>query len=377
MRTDGAAMLTATDIGNIRRYVKTKYADLPSHRHAEIVADAMQRVVLKGLPDYPEEVKRKLAAELLRDVVAIQQRPVGAEQIFALCLSLNNEDPELLAPFHKWTEQRLHMLMDQDTFREFIAEGLRAKTASQSGYSPWHTVRALAASLGARDQSVPVADMTSVSGAGNVVELPKKRRSRLHTVMYAALSLLLVAMTTLYGWQLAEPEPIAEPLPPVQMKPVKQMLPAAKNELPSELQYAPVDRALLTAYLNSKKSILSDAPYMDAILSTAKEFDIHPLFLFAITGQEQGFVPRDHKQAKKIANNPFNVYHSWEDYNTTIKQSAAIAARTITRLSKDKPADVDAFAWINREYAEDPNWSNGVRTIFNTMKRHIETDTQQ
>ena len=85
----------------------------------------------------------------------------------------------------------------------------------------------------------------------------------------------------------------------------------------------------------------------------AKEKDIHPLFLFAITGQEQAFVPRTHKLAKQIANNPFNVYYSWKEYNTTIEQSARIAANTINRLSEDRPYNIDAITWINREYAED------------------------
>lgn len=369
MRTDGATMLTPTDIGNIRRYVKIKYADLPSHRHAEIVADAMQRVVLKGLPDYSDEVKRELAAELLRNVVAIQQRPVGAEHIFALCLTLNHEDPLVFEPLHAWTEQRLNVLMDQDTFREFIAEALRAQTPGMTDYSAWRVVESLAAGLAVQES--PAVPYTADIGSGQVIKLPVGQRSVKRTILYAALSVLLVMMTTLYGWHLAEPQAITKPeAPPIAMKPEGSSLQAAKNELPPELQYADVDRTRLTAYLKDKNSILIDSPYMDAILAVAQEFDINPLFLFAITGQEQGFVPRDHKQAKEIANNPFNVYHSWEDYNTTIKQSAAVAARTITRLSKDKPSDVDAVTWINRQYAEDPNWSNGVRSIFNAMKRH-------
>src|SRR5690606_7833302 len=125
-------------------------------------------------------------------------------------------------------------------------------------------------------------------------------------------------------------------------------------------------------YLESKSSVLADQPYFDAIISAAEDFDLHPVLLFAITGQEQGFVPKTNKQHKEIANNPFNVFHSWQDFNTNIEQSAEIAARTVFNLSKDRPDDVDPFTWINRKYAEDPKWSDGVRSIFATIVHYLE-----
>ena len=54
MRTEAVSILTPTEIRNIRHYVQHKYGDLPSERRAEIVADAMQRIVMKQLPDFPE-----------------------------------------------------------------------------------------------------------------------------------------------------------------------------------------------------------------------------------------------------------------------------------------------------------------------------------
>jgi hypothetical protein len=132
-----------------------------------------------------------------------------------------------------------------------------------------------------------------------------------------------------------------------------------------------VDTNRLAEYLHSKNSLLAEAKYMEPIIAAAEEFGIDPLLLFAITGQEQAFVPRTHKKAKEIGNNPFNVFHSWEEYNTTITQSARIAARTIVNSSKNRPADIDPFTWINRRYAEDPLWADGVRSIWNAMSKRI------
>lgn len=68
-----------------------------------------------------------------------------------------------------------------------------------------------------------------------------------------------------------------------------------------------------------------------------------------------------------IANNPFNVFHSWQEYNTNIYDSSRIAARTVINLSKDKPIDTDIFEWINNKYAEDKGWGRGVKGIFQKL----------
>jgi hypothetical protein len=98
--------------------------------------------------------------------------------------------------------------------------------------------------------------------------------------------------------------------------------------------------------------------------------------LFAITGQEQQFVPRTGRNAIKIANNPFNVYHSWYEYNTNVSNSAKIAASTIINLSKGRPESVNPLCWINLRggiggYAEDANWWIGVSKIFKEIKSRI------
>lgn len=145
-----------------------------------------------------------------------------------------------------------------------------------------------------------------------------------------------------------------------------------QNELPSYLQYTTIDDVKLKVWLNGRNSMLVDEPYFSTIVNVAQEFNIHPLLLFAITGQEQGFVSRDHQYAKKIANNPFNVFHSWEEYNTNIEETTKIAARTIVNLSKDRPSDVDPIQWINRKYAEDENWWLGVSSIFRQLKEETK-----
>jgi len=141
--------------------------------------------------------------------------------------------------------------------------------------------------------------------------------------------------------------------------------------LPEYFTYKNIDESMLKAYLKSRNSLLEEEPYFSSIINTAREFDLNPLVLFAIAGHEQGFVPKSNPSSTKIANNPFNVFYSWQEYNTDIVDSSQIAARTVINLSKDRPDDVDPFQWVNRKYAEDQNWWKGVRSIYERLEREV------
>ena len=137
--------------------------------------------------------------------------------------------------------------------------------------------------------------------------------------------------------------------------------------LPEYFKYKSINTDALKSFLSTRSSILKDDPYFSSILNVSKKFNINPILLFAITGQEQGFVPEEQVSAVLIANNPYNVFCSWEAYNTDITDSSEIACRTIINLSKDRPESVDPLVWVNRKYSSDQNWHSGVRTLYNEI----------
>ncbi|KHO39824.1 hypothetical protein OR62_03980 [Clostridium tetani] len=143
------------------------------------------------------------------------------------------------------------------------------------------------------------------------------------------------------------------------------------SSLPSYFKYIEVNKEKLRKFLINRNSLLSEEPYFSSIINSSKEFNLNPLILFAITGQEQSFVPKTYKSSKKIANNPFNVFHSWMEYNTDIVDSSKIACRTVINLCEDRPQGEDPFQWINRKYAEDKNWHKGVRSIYNDLVNNL------
>lgn len=141
--------------------------------------------------------------------------------------------------------------------------------------------------------------------------------------------------------------------------------------LHEDFKYKSIDTFLLKKYLHEKNSLLADEPYFSTIIQTAEEFNINPLLLFAISGQEQGFVPKNSSDSIKIANNPFNVFHSWQNYNTNIKDSSEIVSRTVANLSLNRPESVDPFIWLNQKYSEDKSWFKGVKSIYSSLEQSV------
>lgn len=352
MTANPAFILTPKDIKNIRGYVHSKYASMPSEQRVEIVADAVQRIIHRQLPDFEQSLKQKLTGELIRATALQQQRPVSADDVYKLCLELDQSDQRVAVPLREWVAAQGERLTSVEAQKEKAAGNEWTKEAASAS-------------------SVPLAALPSL-------ELPMSLpgRSILQKKwLFALLFVLLAASSIAYGLTASRDAslgtegfgttaevPFAEPVITL----------SDLNELPAELRYANIGANSMRAFLQSRNSLLAEAPYFDDIMQTAEEFDIHPAFLFAITGQEQGFVPKDNPRAKEIVNNPFNVFHSWQDFNTNTRESAQIAARTISRLSKDRPHGTDPFVWINREYAEDPNWSAGVSSIFKSINYYLE-----
>lgn len=155
---------------------------------------------------------------------------------------------------------------------------------------------------------------------------------------------------------------------------VKLVYETSKDGVPAYLRYNAIDENRLRGYLKRNNSMLANDPYYAAIMDAAAKMDVNPLLLFAITGQEQNFVRRGSENAALIVNNPFNVYHSWVDYNTNIKDAAQIAANTVYLQLDKRPASSDPFQWLNRTYAEDPKWHLGVEQIFLTLDSYCNPE---
>lgn len=140
--------------------------------------------------------------------------------------------------------------------------------------------------------------------------------------------------------------------------------------IPSYLRYKSVNEIELKAYLKNRDSYLLKNDNYKKVLEISKKYDLSPYLLLAIIGQEQGFISNDNPHKDKIINNPFNVYHSWEKYNTDLSDSTNIACVTIINRLESRPKGFDPFLWLNETYAEDEKWWLGVKSLFYTLDKN-------
>lgn len=148
------------------------------------------------------------------------------------------------------------------------------------------------------------------------------------------------------------------------------------NALDSRYQYQPTNKEAVKAYIKERNGLIGEEPYISIIYDTARLYNVNPLLLLAITGQEQHFVQKNDEYAKDIINNPFNIYNSWRKFNTDLEESSKIAARTIVSMVKDKPKNEDTLKWINRRYASDRNWYKGVKFFFEKLEEVGKVETK-
>ncbi|MGB3366365.1 MAG: hypothetical protein WBA54_02670 [Acidaminobacteraceae bacterium] len=141
--------------------------------------------------------------------------------------------------------------------------------------------------------------------------------------------------------------------------------------IPKYFEYREINSEKLLIYLNNRNSLLAEDNRYKTIMDVAKESNLNPLLLFAIVGQEQGFVNKDNPHSELIINNPFNVYTSWLDYNTNINDSTQIAANTIILRLQNRPKGLDPFLWINSSYAEDDRWWIGVKSLYYLLENRV------
>jgi hypothetical protein len=351
---ESAALLSPTDINIIRRYVHTKYAPLPGDRQAEIVADAIRRTLHKRLPNIPTQLKNQMTDELISRCLVGELRDIILDDVLDLCAELevneSDQSEQLLAPILDWVNEHVP--------GRWSTEQLHSRLDRRKIYT-----------------------LTLVPNLSAIVD-PDMKELRLGRFLLRSQMLLRKVFIPSPAWLLLAAVVISALGAPLFMN--KSPAPNAESTvkpsavitnsvlkldvgMPERLKYTEFDVKALKKYLKNRDSLLVEEPYFGAIVDNAREYNIHPLLLFAITGQEQGFVPKSSKDAAAIANNPFNVFHSWEDYNTDIHHSAEIAAKLIAKLAKSRPEGHEPFTWFNKTYAEDPLWSDGVSRIFEKL----------
>jgi putative ABC transport system permease protein len=360
-------VLSSGEIIRLKHYIDHKHEGLHPQQRTNILANAVHRTIESRLPSFPAVVKKQLRHELLmnnREFLSIE-----VDDVLQQCMSLDLTKEDFLSPLASWVCNNSSMTMEEEGVRHTLL-GWSQEANPTVGF------QALESEL--NSSIVPVRCMEITPAHEPIVSsrrsiLSSRRLYISAVVFFVGISLFILI------FPLDQQSPTLAP----SAFSLDTSLPIiggitaqySTSGIPMKLRYVPVDTKRLQQYLLDKNSILADEPFMSAIIKASKQYDVHPLLLFAITGQEQGFVPKSHTEVAEIANNPFNVFGSWESYNTTIESSAKIAAKTVANISSRRPQNTHPIQWLNATYAEDPNWWKGVTFFFDKMLQEIQDDS--
>lgn len=358
-------ILSQSDVRTIKRYIQAKYQGESPQRLADILAETVHRILNENLPGFDDKTKQELRSRLLRRSAFMERKSLAVEDVFDECVQLELECDERSEQLLRWLRETVGIELDPVQL-QYCVDSYRLQGEELREAPLQATLRQLASAMHSSACAVPL-ELPPAAETGPLrrTDLAARFRSRSVGIVAVILSFTLIGAIIFYSRQTLYNKPqetlewTSEELHRIGFQSVK--LP---NELPVVFQYGDFDPDKLKAYLLRKNSMLADEPYYSSIVKAGAHYNVNPLLLFAITGQEQGFVPKSGKQSSVIANNPFNVFHSWTEYNTTIEDSASIAAKLLVRFSRDRPASEHPLAWINRKYAEDPKWWQGVDKIF-------------
>lgn len=388
---------------DLKNYIYKKYPDNNSKELSLILADGIHRIINNSMDKFQEVLKSEIERNLIIDAVAKSDFSINAYKVFCEYCRLNLENENNISELYEWLclTQDKHIKRDElvnfmdrvkayenlsieyaiGNATEFVIENklpnnlseVQHATTSVGFIKPKNRINVFINTIKKLKNIIFEYLIDFAQGIKNTIKSIDKKWVLVTTSIIVVLFILLnakeIGYTLIENLSLLKNNNVTEVVEEEVL--IEKTSMEVSNGLPEELQYIEIDKNLLKSWLEKKDSMLAEEPYLSTIIDTSKQYNINPLFMIAITGQEQGFVPKSNENALKIANNPFNVYESWVGYNTDIIDSSKIAAQTIIKLSRGKPEEAHTIQWINEKYAEDKNWWVGVDKIFNRLSKEI------
>ncbi|GAA0725260.1 glucosaminidase domain-containing protein [Clostridium malenominatum] len=349
---DKIKILNKSDMANIKNYIHKKYPENHEAENEVILLDAIDKVIYNKLEGLPEDLKGSVKDNVIKNTFGKDKISITLCDIFEACI----REEKIIKDFTKELRDLVYSNGEVQITNEDISTHLETLGFKEI------------------DSDVTVEEELNIESEVSIEAPVAYKKNFKKTLCIALMAIFIIPLYYVGRGVYINKQN--------QNKEENYVIESDKKEntstkhpnlhLPEYMRYKEIDEEKLKEFLKKRESLLAEEPYFSTIVSVAEEFNLNPIVLFSITGQEQSFVPKSHKDANKIANNPFNVFHSWMEYNTDINDAARIASRTVINLSQNRPEDKEPFLWIGRKYAEDKNWGKGARAVFEELMGYTE-----
>lgn len=389
-------VLSLSDLTHIKETISRRYDHMTSSERAEILSMAVHNHLNKHLSGIDDTHKTSLKLSILSNTLAKHDYSITRLTIFDAIIDLNLDDVVKTELAENWLFESAHTSVPRKALENYLIQK-RSVTGLETDFVN-HTFDEGAQfnvekdDIHSRslDNKAPFFDHTPSVDVKHFWALKKSR-------VVAILILFIIIATPSQFLFKSILQPSVEPIrlssqldandytgmsamdriylidgidgykenDQVNLTLEKSRYPFGLIKKTDSFRFANFDYYAVKNYISqTRKGMIGSSEQFNQIIHEAYLNDIDPLLLFAIIGQEQAFVPNTSTDSLKILNNPYNVYHSWAEYNTTLRDSTQIAINTIKNRLDKAPKSVSAFQWLNETYAEDKNWHNGVSLIY-------------
>ena len=340
-------IISLQDLTNIKNTIASNYKHLSSIERAEILSLAIHTHLDKHLIGIDADYKEALRFNILENTLAKHVYLINRHDVFESIFELDLPEATRVGLAETWLSETVQIPVPRWALEDFLY--------SRSPYIKQQNPKIETTSKGERRYQMP----TPV----NYIRF--NRTLKKHFLKFAVGLLLLISFFSLKfmffddfdnGTRTSYASFSSSKTQGIELD-------FFKSEF--DFKYKAFDYFKVKYYISTTRDgLIGDSDHFNQILHKAYINDIDPLLLLAIIGQEQAFVPNTEVAQTQIINNPYNVFHSWEVYNTNLRDSTQIAINTIKNRLAIKPLGISPFEWLNHTYAEDQAWHVGVKSIY-------------
>ncbi|MCH4888794.1 hypothetical protein EZV73_14460 [Acidaminobacter sp. JC074] len=344
------------------------FYDKPSKERARELAKKINEQIDNSLVGVNEADKESIRRLLIVNSFMVIPNPtsdhINYGHVFTTLTNFDDDDDHTKARLMRWLDLNTEFTYEEESLTQYIksykinSSGKIVKTAATTYEPPERTYE--------RPSKEPSYD--------DVIYKYKPTKRAIIIPIVILLAILLYSLFVMdthdhHVMDFIEPEAYHADLELVAGEYIDQMDKVDIKIIPDEYFYKDMNLKAVYEYLNEKNSKLVEDDYLTTITRLSKKHYVNPYLLIAIIGQEQSYVPKDHEYADEIINNPYNVFGSWQDYNTNFEDATQICLNTIDTALRNRPEDVDLIEFLNNKYSEDENWYIGVKTIYASLNK--------
>lgn len=382
------------DVSALRAHIEQRHPDLASHLRAEMLAEGINRMIDSAMTGLDISQRESIKKKLISDHLIGNRQSVLKLDLLNHIMELDVRPDQLIAKTWGWYVLNTgHSVTLTDFIEQAspylphrVRDAIKDAELRNLAYHP--SGRYLDSETVPKMQEEAVSDATKAAAVppwrpvlpegfktlwGRITAYRLTRKGQLALAGAVGVLILGASLPQIIS-MLSETAPVGGQTsslfaPPLEYRPAKPgpYITQLQLDKPAYLRYQNISLEKLKTYLDRKDSMLLTKDYLDQLMNYSLEKDLNPLLLIAIIGQEQNYVPSQHRFAPRMIENPFNIYGSWETHPVGFTASMKEACYTINTALGTRTLYADPFATINNRYAEDPRWHLGVKVIFRDL----------